>query len=149
MVNFEDIEFFSNIYANMDFLLVPIYILAHTYFLFGLYWSVFFTAIFFIGLQYFELSFMTILFFSYFISNLFIDQRILRSSSQNIKNYAETGLTVIISIFLIMLKTGDIEPYQGAIIFLIFYVIQARYRTSTLTFAKLSDIDKKREINQY
>ena len=145
MVKLGDFEFINQLYHYMDYILVPIYILAHTYFLYGPYWSAFASVIYVIGLIYFELIFVALLFASFFLSELLINQRIMRTASANIRNYTTVALTLIILIFLITLVTGAIEPYQGAIIFLVFYILQARYRTSTLTIAKISEIKEKNE----
>tara|TARA_B110000285_G_C15103434_1_gene606449 strand:- start:651 stop:1094 length:444 start_codon:yes stop_codon:yes gene_type:complete len=143
MVKLGDLEVFNQLYKNIDFLLVPLYILAHTYYLHSPYWMVFSAVIYIIGIIYFELIFVSIVFISYFASDLLINQRVLRSSDANTRNYAIIALTVVFSVFMITLVTGGIEPYQGAIAFLTFYILQARYRTSTLTIARISEINEK------
>lgn len=144
MVKLGDLEGFNQLYKNMDFLLVPLYILAHTYYLYSPYWMVVAAAIYIIGIIYFELIFVSIVFISYFASELLINQRVLRSSDANTRSYAVLALTVVFSVLMITLLTGGIEPYKGAIAFLAFYILQARYRTSTLTIAKLSEISEKK-----
>lgn len=153
MVKAGDLEGFNQLYKVevrvnyvdfLDDLLVPLYILAHTYYLYNPYWMATAAAIYIIGIIYFELIFVSIVFFSYFASELLINQRVLRSSDANTRNYAILALTVVFSVFMITLLTGGIEPYQGAIAFLAFYILQARYRTSTLTIAKISEISEKK-----
>lgn len=144
MVKLGDLEGLNQIYGNLDFLLVPLYILAHTYYLYSPNWMIFAAVVYLIGIMYFKLIFVSIIFISYFASELLINQRVLRSSNANTKNYAIITLTVVFSIFMITLFTGGIEPYQGAIAFLAFYILQARYRTSTLTFAQISEISEKK-----
>lgn len=144
MVQIGDLEGFNQLYRNFDFILVPVYILAHTYYLYGLYWMELSFVIYIIGIMYFELIFVAIVFISYFASELLINQRVLRSSNQSTRNYSTFALTVILCIFLITLITGGIEPYQGAIAFVLFYMLQARYRTSQLTIAKISEISEKK-----
>lgn len=146
MVKLGDVEWLNQLYSKLDVILVPLYVLAHTYFLYGPYWTVLSLIILIIGMVYFQLIFVAIVFISYFASDLLINQRILRSSEQSIRVYATLGLTLVTTVFLIMLATGGIEPYQGVIAFLIFYVLQARYRTSQLTIAKLSEIKQKKDI---
>ena len=144
MVKLGDLEGFNQLYNNLDFLIVPLYILAHTYYLYSTYWMVFAAVLYVIGIIYFELVFVSILFVSYFAAELLINQRVLRSSNANTRNYAIIALTVVFSVFMVTLITGGIEPYQGAIAFLAFYILQARYRTSTLTIAKVSEINEKK-----
>ena len=144
MVKLGDLEGFNQLYGNLDFLLVPLYILAHTYYLYSPYWMVFAAVVYVIGIIYFELTFVSIIFISYFAAELLINQRVLRSSNANTRNYAIIALTIVFSVFMITLITGGIEPYQGAIAFLAFYILQARYRTSTLTIAKVSEISEKK-----
>jgi len=144
MVKLGDLEGFDQLYNNLDFLIVPSYILAHTYFLYSTYWMVFAAVVYLIGIIYFELAFVSILFISYFAAELLINQRVLRSSEASTRNYAIIALTVVFSVFMITLFTGGIEPYQGAIAFLAFYILQARYRTSTLTIARVSEISEKK-----
>tara|TARA_B110000027_G_C16071733_1_gene279405 strand:- start:905 stop:1231 length:327 start_codon:yes stop_codon:yes gene_type:complete len=105
---------------------------------------VFAAVVYVIGIIYFELIFVSIIFISYFAADLLINQRVLRSSNTNTRNYAIIALTVVFSVFMVTLITGGIEPYQGAIAFLAFYILQARYRTSTLTIAKVSEISEKK-----
>lgn len=144
MVKLGDLEGFNQLYGNLDFMLVPLYILAHTYYLYSTYWMVFAAVVYVIGIIYFELIFVSIIFISYFAADLLINQRVLRSSNTNTRNYAIIALTVVFSVFMVTLITGGIEPYQGAIAFLAFYILQARYRTSTLTIAKVSEISEKK-----
>lgn len=144
MVELGDLEGFNQLYGNFDFMLVPLYILAHTYYLYSPYWVVFAAVVYLIGIMYFELIFVSIIFISYFAAELLINQRVLRSSNANTRNYAIIALTVVFSVFMVTLITGGIEPYQGAIGFLAFYILQARYRTSTLTIAKVSEISEKK-----
>lgn len=144
MVKLGDLEGFNQLYDSLDFMLVPLYILAHTYYLYSPYWMVFAAVIYVIGIIYFELIFVSIIFISYFAAELLINQRVLRSSNANTRNYAIIALTVVFSVFMVTLITGGIEPYQGAIAFLAFYILQARYRTSTLSIAKVSEISEKK-----
>ena len=144
MVKLGDLEGFNQLYNNLDFMLVPLYILAHTYYLYSPYWMFFAAVIYVIGIIYFELIFVSIIFISYFAAELLINQRVLRSSNANTRNYAIIALTVVFAVFMVTLITGGIEPYQGAIAFLAFYILQARYRTSTLTIAKVSEISEKK-----
>lgn len=146
MDDLADLEPFNQLYQNIDFLLVPIYILAHTYFIYGRYFSLLSAVIYIISIMYFKLIFVAIVFVSYFVSELIVNKRVLRSSNASKRSYATFALTIIISIVMIMLATGGIEPYQGALIFLVFYIIQARYRTSTLTLARLSEINQRKSI---
>ena len=97
-----------------------------------------------IGIVYFELIFVTIVFISFFASELLINQRVLRSSDASTRTYAIVALTLIFSVFLITLITGGVEPYIGAIVLLTFYILQARYRTSQLTIAKISELSEKK-----
>ena len=143
MVKLGDLEGFNQLYDNLDFMLVPLYILAHTYYLYSPYSMVFAAVVYVIGIIYFELTFVSILFISYFAAELLINQRVLRSSNANTRNYAIIALTVVFSVFMVTLITGGIEPYQGTLAFLAFYILQARYRTSTLTIAKVSEISEK------
>ena len=142
MVKLGDLEEFNQLYSNLDFVLVPLYILAHTYYLYSPYWMVVAAVVYVIGIIYFELIFVSIIFISYFAAELLINQRVLRSSNANTRNYAIIALTVVFSVFMVTLITGGIEPYQGAIAFLAFNILQARYRTSTLTIAKVSEISE-------
>ena len=144
MVKLGDLEGLHQLYSNIDFVIVPLYILAHTYYLYNSYWMMFAAVTYIIGIIYFELIFVSIVFVSFFASELLINQRVLRSSDSNTRNYAILALTIIFSVFMITLFTGGIEPYQGAIAFLTFYILQARYRTSTLTIAKISEISEKK-----
>ena len=141
---FEDLGVFHEIFQKIDFILVPAYILAHTYFLYGIYWSALSAFIYIVGSLYFESIFVTMMFISYFASDLLINQRILRSSDESTRGYATIALTIVILVFLVMTATGGIEPYQAAIVFLLFYMVQARYRTSQLTMAKISEISEKK-----
>uniref|UniRef100_A0A6C0J3L7 Uncharacterized protein n=1 Tax=viral metagenome TaxID=1070528 RepID=A0A6C0J3L7_9ZZZZ len=144
MVKLGDLEGFNYLYKNLDFLIVPLYILAHTYYLYSPYWMIFAAVIYVIGIIYFELVFISTVFISFFSAELLINQRVLRSSDANTRNYAIIALTVVFSVFIITLLTGGIEPYQGAIALLAFYILQARFRTSQLTFAKISEINEKK-----
>ena len=139
-----ELEGFMQLYQNLDFIMVPLYILAHTYYLYGSNWMILSSIIYIIGVIYFDLIFIAILFISYFASELLINQRVLRSSDATTRNYSIFALTVVFSVFLITLMTGAIEPYQGAIAILAFYILQARYRTSQLTIAKISELSEKR-----
>ena len=132
MVKLGDLEGFNQLYNNLDFMLVPLYILAHTYYLYSPYWMFFAAVIYVIGIIYFELIFVSIIFISYFAAELLINQRVLRSSNANTRNYAIIALTVVFAVFMVTLITGGIEPYQGAIAFLAFYILQARYRLSLI-----------------
>lgn len=138
-----DLEWFNNLYSNVDFLLVPGYIFAHTYFLYGPAWTVLSLVVYTIGIIYFELVFVAILFMSYFASEMMINHRIMRSSDARSRNYATFALTVILAVFLVMLATGEIEPYQGGLVFVVFYMLQARYRTSTLTMEVVTEESRK------
>lgn len=144
MVKLGDFELFNQLYQNLDFILVPLYISAHTYYLYNPYWMYFSLVVYIISIIYFELSFVSIIFVSFFASELLINQRVLRSADPTTRNYATIALTVVFSVFLISLLTGGIEPYQGALVFLAFYILQARYRTSTLTIARLSELNEKK-----
>lgn len=147
MVKLGDLELFSQLYDNLDFLLAPLYIIAHTYYLYNIYWMWFAIVIYIIGIMYFELIFVSIVFISYFASDLIISQRILRSSNATTKQYTTLALTVVFSIFIITTITGGIEPYQAVIAILAFYILQARYRASTLTISKISEITEKKNTS--
>ena len=144
MVKLGDLEGFNQLYQNIDFLLVPSYILAHTYCVYGAYWMALASVFLIVGIVYFDLVFVAIVFMSFFASELLVNQRVLRSSDASTRTYAIITLSVVFSVFLISLITGEIEPYQGAFAFLAFYVLQARFRTSQLTFAKISEISEKK-----
>jgi hypothetical protein len=152
MVKLGDLEGFNQTYQNLegvneniDIVLVALYIITHTYFLYGTSSMVFAILIYVVANIYFEFIFVSIVFCSYFASELLINQRVLRSSDVTTRNYATIGLTVVFSVFMITLITGVIEPYQGAIAFIAFYILQARYRTSTLTIAKISELTEKKK----
>lgn len=163
MVKLGDLEVFNQLYktaqslgfdisfgrfvANfkfVDFILAPLYILAHTYYLYNKYWMMFAAVIYTIGLIYFELIFVAIVFISFFLSDLLINHRVLRSSDANTRKYATLALTIVLCVFNITLITGGIEPYQGALVMIVFYLLQARYRTSTLTIAKMAEVSEKK-----
>jgi hypothetical protein len=144
MVKLGDLEAFNQIYQNLDFILVPLFISAYTYHIYNPYWMYLSIVVYIIGIFYFELVFISILFVSYFASELLINQRVMRSANYNTRNYAIMALTVVFAVFFITLITGGIEPYHGAIAFLAFYILQARYRTSTLTISKISELSEKK-----
>jgi|SaaInlV_125m_DNA_1040241.scaffolds.fasta_scaffold14004_4 hypothetical protein len=124
--------------VNMfDLVIIPLYILTHTWVLYGRMWALFSSVLFgilYIG-GYFELSFITIVFVSFFVADLLITQRILRTADSRTQTYATLALTFVFIVFFIMLLTGGIEPYQGALASLVLYIAQANYRTSSLTMS--------------
>lgn len=133
-------------FSFLDKLFAGLYILAHTYTMYGPKWMFFFLAAYVGMLIYLAknnfvagFAFVTMLFASYFASELIVNQRVLTSAGKSTRTYATLALTVVAFVFLTMLMTGDIEPYQGAIVFVIFYIIQARYRTSTLTMTRVTE----------
>lgn len=143
-----DVGIALQVYSNIDMILVPAYVLFHSYVLYGQMWSaLFFVAFLTATLVFkFKILFVAIVFASYFISDLVINERILRTAPKTTRNYATLALTIILTVFSIMLATGAIEPYQGAIAFFIFYVFQARYRTSTLTMTQLAENAKSPQM---
>lgn len=149
MVKFGDVEELQDVRSKgdqtivgenvniFDLVIIPTYVVTHTWVLYGRLWALFssvmFSILYFGG--YFELSFITILFVSFFAADLLISQRIMRTADSRTQTYATLALSFIFVVFSIMLLTGGIEPYQGALAILVFYVVQARYRTSTLTMS--------------
>jgi hypothetical protein len=115
--------------STTDHILVVLYIITHAYCMFGRMWAVLFLTIFLLAIFVFKLklAFVTIVFISYLISDLLINQRLMRNSDYSTRKYGVMACTVIFSVTLIMMLTGAIEPYQGAIAFLALYVLQARY----------------------
>ena len=142
----------------LEFYLAPLYIFFHTANLYPKYRFVPALVIYALAIGYFrfvteqgrktrdwKVPLVSIVFMSFFASELLINQRILVSSSQSTRTYAIIGLTIITSIFLILLVTGTVEPYQGGLVFLAFYILQARYRTSTISLTSIQE-DKNRRI---
>lgn len=77
--------------------------------------------------------FANIVMISFFLSIFLVYQRVLKSASPTTQLYSMFALTFVLIVFFIMSITGAFEPYQSAIIFILFYLFQARYRTSALT----------------
>lgn len=157
MVKFGDVEDLQDVRSTgdktilgenvnlFDIIMIPTYVVTHAWVLYGKMWALFsfvlFGILYFGG--YFELSFVTILFVSFFAADLLISQRIMRTADSRTQIYATLALTFIFIVFCIMLITGSIEPYQGALAFLVFYIVQARYRTSTLTMSNTQMTESK------
>lgn len=88
----------------------------------------------------FSLVFAGIVLQSFFLADTLVYKRVLRSAPESTQFWMRLALTIPIILFSIVLITGGIEPYQGAIIVCIVYVLQARYRTTTIELAKIPEL---------
>ena len=84
-----------------------------------------------------------ILLTSALLSEYIVYDRILRSSGEQTKVYASVALTIILCAFGIATYTGVIEPYQAALIGIVMYIVQARFRSGSTI--KLERAVKKNE----
>jgi hypothetical protein len=94
----------------------------------------------------FELNFVAVAFVSFFVSETLISQRMMRDASDSTRLYATMALTFCFIVFGIQTVSGGIEPYEAAIISMIIYFIQARYRTQDAQASKLELSESKRVI---
>tara|TARA_Y100001936_G_scaffold242887_1_gene280885 strand:+ start:4201 stop:4638 length:438 start_codon:yes stop_codon:yes gene_type:complete len=94
----------------------------------GLSWASLSLVAFVILQMSFEPIFVAVMFFSYYLAELVIHDRILTDATSSTKRYATIGLTFIFMIVVVMVITGMIEPYQSAILFVLFYIFQARFK---------------------
>lgn len=73
-----------------------------------------------------------ILFVSIAAAYYIVHNRVLQSSSSSTKLYSTIALSMLLSVFFIITLNGTLEPYQAAILAMIFYIIHGRFRTSSL-----------------
>ena len=138
---FYDLEFMHSFEETTDKILLPLYILIYSYArwesisvcilmcsVLGIIWSNFNIVFAGIALQ------------SFFSADTLVYKRLLRSATESTRFWIRLALTIPIVVFAILLKTGGIEPYQGAIIVCIVYVLQARYRTTSIELAKVPEL---------
>lgn len=81
-----------------------------------------------------------ILFASFFVADTFISQRMLRTASDSVRLYATLALAFCLAVFGIVSFSGGLEPYESALISVVLYIIQARYRTTEVQLSKIPEI---------
>ena len=64
----------------------------------------------------------------------------LRTASDSVRLYATLALTFCLIVFGIVSFSGGLEPYESALIAVVLYIIQARYRTSEIQLSKIPEI---------
>ena len=69
-----------------------------------------------------------------------VSRRVLRTASAGTQTYATIALSALFASFALASLTGFLEPYQAGVIFILAYVFQARYRTSTITGASVDSV---------
>ena len=88
----------------------------------------------------FTIHFVGIFFASFFVADTFISQRMVRTASDSVRLYATLALTFCLIVFGIVSFSGGLEPYESALIAVVLYIIQARYRTSEIQLSKIPEI---------
>lgn len=88
----------------------------------------------------FTIHFVGIFFASFFVADTFISQRMLRTASDSVRLYATLALTFCLVVFGIVSLSGGLEPYESALIAVVLYIIQARYRTTEVQLSKIPEI---------
>ena len=88
----------------------------------------------------FTIHFVGIFFASFFVADTFISQRMLRTASDSVRLYATLALTFCLVVFGIVTVSGGLEPYESALIAVVLYIIQARYRTTEVQLSKIPEI---------
>ena len=88
----------------------------------------------------FTIHFVGIFFASFFVADTFISQRMLRTASDSVRLYATLALTFCLVVFGIVTLSGGLEPYESALIAVVLYIIQARYRTTEVQLSKIPEI---------
>jgi hypothetical protein len=136
--NYVDFEYFVK---HSDDILYPLFTMAFTY---ARWKSIPFCTL--LGIIYivlrnsFTIHFVGIFFASFFVADTFISQRMLRTASDSVRLYATLALTFCLIVFGIVSFSGGLEPYESALISLVLYIIQARYRTSEVQLSKIPEI---------
>eukprot|EP00965_Chrysotila_dentata_P262907 6214706-Pleurochrysis_carterae.AAC.2 len=137
MGTISDALWFQYLYDQIDLLLVPTGGFVYAYHIFGLPWAMLAVATHAFLFYFFSLYFSAIALVSFFVAHLFVNKKVLATASENVRFYATVALSIVFIIFGITVATGGIEPYQAGIICVAFYILQSRYRTSTLTMDAL------------
>jgi hypothetical protein len=132
---------FESFVKHSDDILYPLFTMAFTY---ARWKSISFCTL--LGIIYivlrnsFTIHFVGIFFASFFVADTFISQRMLRTASDSVRLYATLALTFCLVVFGIVSFSGGLEPYESALISLVLYIIQARYRTSEVQLSKIPEI---------
>jgi len=138
---FYDIGLLNSFIETTDIVLLPLYTLLFSYARWGsILICLLMCSILGIIWRNFSLVFAGIVLQSFFLADTLVYKRVLRSAPESTQFWMRLALTIPIVVFAIVLKTGGIEPYQGAIIVCIVYVLQARYRTTAIELAKVPEL---------
>ena len=133
-------------YGTIDILLVPLLATTYALTIFGITTAMFSAAAFITLINFFSVTFVSVLFLSLFLADIVVSKRFLRTATTTTRAYVTLALTVIFCIFFITTITGGLEPWQAFLIALVFHIIQARFRTSSLTMAQQTALAERRTI---
>lgn len=118
----------ASVISTIDEALVPMIFIGASAFRNGIFGSVVATAAYVVLRVFFGLEFVAALCASFIVAQVLIYDRLMPGRSDSLQLYTTLLATAAFTALAIMAMTGVIEPWATGVLFIVLYVLQARFR---------------------